>query len=363
MLRSLYSAVSGMKAHQTKLDVIGNNIANVNTYGFKSSRARFQDVFYQTLQSAAGGDNNKGGTNASQVGYGSQLGGIDLDMSRSALQSTGRPLDVAITGEGFFQVMDADGNIFYTRAGNLMLDSNSGNLVDSNGYTVLGVSGDPLGKAPSSDKIHLNIPTKSSGLASKTLTINGTQFTITSEKATTDANVSITFKAEDNLPSGSDIVVNPSDINDSSITVHVNKNAIFTSLSDFNSKMNSAIIENADYADSRICVFLTVGVSYESDLKKAKELLAAEVAQQPTYLDVRTEQQKHDGAPKVTVVVLELADSSVTLRASLWAKDNATAFALKCAVLEDIKQTYDREGIEIAYPHMQVVSSSPSAEG
>ncbi len=109
----------------------------MNTYGFKSSRARFQDVFYQTLQSAAGGDNNKGGTNASQVGYGSQLGGIDLDMSRSALQSTGRPMDVAITGEGFFQVMDADGNIFYTRAGNLMLDSNSGNLVDSNGYTVL----------------------------------------------------------------------------------------------------------------------------------------------------------------------------------------------------------------------------------
>ena len=130
-----------------------------------------------------------------------------------------------------------------------------------------------------------------------------------------------------------------------------------------NSKMNSAIIENADYADSRICVFLTVGVSYESDLKKAKELLAAEVARQPSYLDVRTEQQKHDGAPKVTVVVLELADSSVTLRASLWAKDNATAFALKCAVLEGIKQAYDREGIEIAYPHMQIVSSSPSAEG
>ncbi|MFR3755147.1 MAG: flagellar hook-basal body complex protein [Enterocloster sp.] len=119
MLRSLFPAVSGMKAHQTKLDVIGNNIANVNTYGFKSSRARFQDVYYQTLQSATGGDNNKGGTNASQVGYGAQLGGVDLDMGRSALQSTGRPMDVAITGEGFFQVMDSDGNIFYTRAGNL----------------------------------------------------------------------------------------------------------------------------------------------------------------------------------------------------------------------------------------------------
>ena len=145
MLRSLFSAVSGMQAHQTKLDVIGNNIANVNTYGFKSSRARFQDVYYQTLQSATGGDNNKGGTNASQVGYGAQLAGVDLNMGRSALQSTGRPMDVAITGEGFFQVMDSDGNIFYTRAGNLQLDNNSGNLVDANGYTVLGVTGDPLG--------------------------------------------------------------------------------------------------------------------------------------------------------------------------------------------------------------------------
>ena len=100
MLRSLFSAVSGMQAHQTKLDVIGNNIANVNTYGFKSSRARFQDVYYQTLQSATSGDNNRGGTNASQVGYGAQLAGIDLNMGRSALQSTGRPMDVAITGEG-----------------------------------------------------------------------------------------------------------------------------------------------------------------------------------------------------------------------------------------------------------------------
>ena len=74
MLRSLFSAVSGMQAHQTKLDVIGNNIANVNTYGFKSSRARFQDVYYQTLQSATSGDNNRGGTNASQAVHGQAHG-------------------------------------------------------------------------------------------------------------------------------------------------------------------------------------------------------------------------------------------------------------------------------------------------
>ena len=124
-----------------------------------------------------------------------------------------------------------------------------------------------------------------------------------------------------------------------------------------NSKMNSAIIENADYADSKVCVFLTVGITYESDLKKAKELLAREVRKQPAFLDIRTEQQKKDGVPDVPVVVLELADSAVVLRASLWAKDNATAFALKCAVLEGIKLTYDAEGIDIAYPHMQVVKS------
>ena len=123
-----------------------------------------------------------------------------------------------------------------------------------------------------------------------------------------------------------------------------------------NSKMNSAIIENADYADSRVCVFLKVGVSYESDLKKAKQLLAAVVERNPLSLDVRTEQQKKDGAPRVPVVVLELADSAVTLRASLWAKDNATAFTLRCDVLESVKLAYDREGIEIAYPHIEVVT-------
>ena len=115
--------------------------------------------------------------------------------------------------------------------------------------------------------------------------------------------------------------------------------------------------KRADYADSKVCVFLTVGITYESDLKKAKELLAREVRKQPTFLDIRTEQQKKDGMPDVPVVVLELADSAVVLRASLWAKDNATAFALKCAVLEGIKLTYDAEGIDIAYPHMQVVKS------
>ena len=118
-----------------------------------------------------------------------------------------------------------------------------------------------------------------------------------------------------------------------------------------NSVMNSAIVENADYADSRVCVFLEVGVTYESNVQLAKQLLAETVAAQPDYLDVRTPDQKAEGVPEVQVVVLALADSAVTLRASLWARDNATAFSLKCAVQEEILQVYERAGVEIAYPH------------
>lgn len=123
-----------------------------------------------------------------------------------------------------------------------------------------------------------------------------------------------------------------------------------------NSVMNSSIIENADYGDSRVCSFLEIGVTYESDIARAKELLAEEIARQPDFLDVRTPEQLAAGAPLVQVVVLALAESSVTLRASLWAKDNGTAFSLKCAVLENIKHIYEQEGIGIAYPHLVVVS-------
>lgn len=122
-----------------------------------------------------------------------------------------------------------------------------------------------------------------------------------------------------------------------------------------NSKMNSSIIENADYADSKVCVFMQIGVTYESDIDLAKKLLAEEILRQPNFMDVRTPEQKAVGAPEVQVVVLELADSAVTLRASLWAKDNSTAFSLKCAVLENIKKIYDQNGIDIAYPHLVVL--------
>ena len=99
MLRSLYSGVAGMSTHQTKMDVIGNNISNVSTYGFKSTRVTFRDVYYQTTTDATAATAAKGGTNAVQVGYGSSLGSTDVNHSQSTLTTTGLSLDVAIAGD------------------------------------------------------------------------------------------------------------------------------------------------------------------------------------------------------------------------------------------------------------------------
>lgn len=137
MLRSLYAGVSGLNAHQTKMDVLANNIANVNTYGFKGSRVTFRDIYYQTTKNSGAGSDIQGGTNSSQIGYGASVGSIDKIMSRSSFQSTASTLDVAIASEGFFQVQDKVGNISYTRSGIFQVD-NAGNVVDSTGKFVLG---------------------------------------------------------------------------------------------------------------------------------------------------------------------------------------------------------------------------------
>ena len=104
MLRSLYSGISGMKVNQTKMDVIGNNISNVGTTAFKSSRARFQDMLSQSVTNAMSPSANLGGVNPSQVGLGVKLAGIDTIVSQGNMQSTSRSLDVALDGEGYFMV-------------------------------------------------------------------------------------------------------------------------------------------------------------------------------------------------------------------------------------------------------------------
>lgn len=140
MFRSMYSGVSGLKSHQIRMDVIGNNIANVNTVGFKSSRVTFQDILSQTLKYATGPTvTGLAGTNPMQVGIGVMVGSIDNLMTQGSLEYTGRLTDLAIEGQGFFVVTPNNGGIrFYTRDGNFGISSNK-ELVDSgNGYKVLG---------------------------------------------------------------------------------------------------------------------------------------------------------------------------------------------------------------------------------
>jgi flagellar hook protein FlgE len=136
MLRSMFSAISGLRAHQTKLDVTGNNIANVNTVGFKGSQTVFQDTLSQVLRNGSAPTADGAGTNPAQVGLGVQVGGISTNFSQGSQQNTGRATDFMISGDGFFVTKSGNENL-YTRAGSFDLDG-LGNLVTPDGATLQG---------------------------------------------------------------------------------------------------------------------------------------------------------------------------------------------------------------------------------
>lgn len=158
MIKSMFSGVSGLRSHQSKMDVIGNNIANVNTFGFKSARATFKESIYQTKAGSTDASTTFGGRNAAQVGYGSQIGAIDLLFTAGSYAPTDSPTDVMIDGQGLFMVgrLDAAGTpggvidnpkdgvnskinkLELTRVGDFKFDG-AGYLVDSNGRIVYGV--------------------------------------------------------------------------------------------------------------------------------------------------------------------------------------------------------------------------------
>lgn len=134
----MYAGISGMQGSQTKLDVIGNNIANVNTSGFKKGRVTFQDMMSQTTSGAQGPTDTRGGVNPNQVGLGAKQGTIDNIQTQGFQQTTENPLDLAIEGDGMFQVEDGDGSTYFTRAGNFYLDDN-GDIVNPDGYYLVGI--------------------------------------------------------------------------------------------------------------------------------------------------------------------------------------------------------------------------------
>ncbi|MNJ43243.1 flagellar basal body rod protein FlgG [Paenibacillus fonticola] len=146
MLRSMYSGVSGMRGFQTKLDVIGNNIANVNTVGFKAGRVMFKDIMSQTVSGVtAPSDEGAGGINARQIGLGVSIGSIDTLHTQGSAMTTNNPLDLRIDGDGFFMVrLSEDQEVpFLTRAGDFHLDA-ARQLVTSDGLRVCGSDGEML---------------------------------------------------------------------------------------------------------------------------------------------------------------------------------------------------------------------------
>ncbi|WP_413300417.1 flagellar hook-basal body complex protein [Bacillus sp. 1P10SD] len=141
MLKSLYSGISGMKGFQTKLDIIGNNVANVNTVGFKKGRVMFQDIISQNMAGATAPSGNSGGVNPKQVGLGTKIGSIDTVFTPGSPMTTNVGTDLAVDGDAFFVVSpeSTGGGTYLTRAGNFTRDAN-GDLVTSNGFYVSGVN-------------------------------------------------------------------------------------------------------------------------------------------------------------------------------------------------------------------------------
>jgi flagellar hook protein FlgE len=158
MMRSMFSGVSGLRIHQTMMDIIGNNIANINTIGYKTNNLTFQSMLNQTLKGGSTPTTTSGGANPIQVGLGAQMGSVDTNFVQGNLQSTGKVTDMAIQGDGFFVLKSAAG-LFYTRSGNFTFDA-LGNLVNpADGMIVQGWVADNTGSINTSGSVvDLQIP-------------------------------------------------------------------------------------------------------------------------------------------------------------------------------------------------------------
>lgn len=170
---ALFTGLSGLNANQTKLNVIGNNIANTNTTAFKSSRAEFASQFYLTDQGGSAPNTIDGGANPSQRGLGTQVAAIEKDMTQGSLETTGKNTDLAIDGEGFFVVQGQSGQQ-YTRAGDFQRNANN-ELTTSTGQFVLGYGTDAAGNVIKGQLQHLSVPQNltSAAKASANATLQG----------------------------------------------------------------------------------------------------------------------------------------------------------------------------------------------
>ncbi len=198
MMRSLFSGVSGLKNHQTRMDVIGNNISNVNTTGFKSSRVNFTDILSQNLQGASSPNGNMGGTNPKQVGLGSAVGAVDLLFTNGSVQSTGVNTDLALSSSNALFILDTGSGTAYTRNGDFQFDADGNYVQAGNGYFVQGWMANNGTIDPGSQVTNITIPSgksmppKASEVAKYTNNLNAEVPTITKITYTTTDGTNMT---------------------------------------------------------------------------------------------------------------------------------------------------------------------------
>lgn len=180
MPNSLFTGVTGLRIHQQMLDVVGNNLANANTTGFKSQRTRFSDLVYQTVNEAASSSSDKvGGTDPVQIGLGAQVAAVDANFQQGSIESTGRDLDLAIQGSGFF-VGRSGSESFFTRAGAFSVDANNYLVDPSNGYRIQrfgtvgeGGAGNPVFQTPGNGDIRIPLGTGIPGNVTSSINLQG----------------------------------------------------------------------------------------------------------------------------------------------------------------------------------------------
>lgn len=192
-LRSLFAGVSGLRNHQVMMDVIGNNISNVNTIGFKSSRATFGELFAQTLRVATQPLGANGGSNPMQVGLGTSINTLDTMFTQGNIETTGQSTDLAIQGNGFF-VVKKDGKQFYTRVGTFQLDANGRVVHPGNRAVLQGKVADDAGNLPAGtklDDIKIALDKKSSAKATTTVKFSGNLDSSAAVGDTTDTSVTV----------------------------------------------------------------------------------------------------------------------------------------------------------------------------
>lgn len=211
MMRSFFSAISGLRNHQVSMDVIGNNLSNVNTIGFKAGRATFVDTLSQTLAGSTAGGATLGSQNPKQVGLGMKLASIDTIFSQGNIQSTNKNTDLAIEGEGFFILKEA-ANTYYTRAGNFNVDSSGNFVAPGTGGIVQGwMNTAPLSAIGATSAVSGG----SAGTASRTMSGNnpravGAAYTFTVETGGTIATDAMTVRWSETGSGASGTITIPS---------------------------------------------------------------------------------------------------------------------------------------------------------